>query len=394
MSLEEEWKSATPVDVTKEWETARPVQASQAAPSFLQRLAQTGQMMREAPGPRVAAALSGPMGLIQAGVGRAMENFSPETAYRAGGAVTDIATEKGASPEVAAGLGYATNVGLQAIPVVMGAGLGKTAGTQVGKRTGETLMQSALKPSKAALETGKAQRAIKTMLGEGINVTEGGAAKLDKMIDGINASIKARIANSPAMVNRHDVIKAVDGLTARLKMQVTPQSDLATVTRAIDEFVNNPLFKQWGDDIPVQLAQAMKTGTYRALGEKAYGELKGAEMEVQKALARGLKDEIAKRVPEVGKLNARESELLNAQSLVAARVLMAKNRDIGGLGWLISHPEAWIGWAADRSTLIKSLLARAAYRGGGVAGAAAGGGTAGAIQAIPGMMDQSNNSRQ
>ena len=40
-------------------------------------------------------------------------------------------------------------------------------------------------------------------------------------------------------------------------------------------------------------AQAMKQGTYRALGDKAYGELKGASIEAQKAQARGLKEELA-----------------------------------------------------------------------------------------------------
>src|SRR6185369_7841136 len=63
--------------------------------------------------------------------------------------------------------------------------------------------------------------------------------------------------------------------------------------------------------IPIQLAQEMKQGTYRALGKKSYGEQKGAETEAQKTLARALKEDIATAEPKVGPLNEQESALLN-----------------------------------------------------------------------------------
>lgn len=61
-------------------------------------------------------ASSGVLGLVSHGVGRAMENFSPESAYKAGGYVTD----KTGSPLA----GYLTNVGLQSAPLLIG-GIGK-----------------------------------------------------------------------------------------------------------------------------------------------------------------------------------------------------------------------------------------------------------------------------
>jgi hypothetical protein len=110
--------------------------------------------------------------------------------------------------------------------------------------------------------------------------------------------------------------------------------------------------------MPVQLAQELKQGTYAALGKKSYGELKGADTEAQKALARGLKEEIATAVPAVSKLNAQESKLLTTLDVTERRVLMEANKNPMGLAWLASHPAAWAAFMADRSGPFKSLAAR------------------------------------
>ena len=249
--------------------------------------------------------------------------------------------------------------------------MGGGAGRAVAKGGGERLMQSALKPAKEALESGAAKRAIKTLLGEGINITEGGVYKLQNLIDKVNASITNAIKNSPGMVNREEVIKATQVAVDKFKMQVNPQADLAQIQKGINKFVANPVFKEWGGpDIPVQLAQKLKQGTYKILGEKVYGELKNAEIEVQKQLARGLKDEVAKIVPGIAELNARDSALLEAHGMALARVLSNANKDPGGLAWLAHNPKTFMAFVLSRDPWVKSLIARALHQ--GVAGAAAG----------------------
>ena len=114
--------------------------------------------------------------------------------------------------------------------------------------------------------------------------------------------------------------------------------------------------------LPVQTAQEMKQGTYRVLKDK-YGEIGSASTEAQKALARGLKDEIARVAPEVAQLNARESSLLNALQQVEHRAAVAGNKNPGGLAWLSSNPTAWASFMADRSELFKSIVARMIYSG-------------------------------
>lgn len=319
-----------------------------------------------------------PYGIIGATAGAmpAIQRGIDETAYAAGGKVTDAATKIGLSPEVAAGAGFATNVGIQAVPAVLG-GQGAKAAAPVLESGAERLMQSALKPTLKDLQTGRAATAIQTMLDEGINATKGGVEKLRSKISELNREITQAIVSSPATVDKGKVASTLFDLTKKVEKQATPQADLAEITKAWDEFLTHPLLtgKQ---DIPVQLAQELKQGTYRALGNKSYGEMKGIDTEAQKALARGLKDEIATAVPGVGALNAEESQLLTALKVAERRAMMEGNKNPAGLGLLAHNTGGMAAFLADRSGLAKSLLARLLHSGSENIPNAAVGGTMGA----------------
>lgn len=290
---------------------------------------------------------------------------------------------------------------------------GAAAAAPVLRSGAERTMQSALKPSLKAQQTGKADRAIGTMLDEGINVSPGGMEKVADRITALNDQIKTLIQDSPAKIDKSAVAATLSEKLGQVAKQVTPKGDLAAIQRAWDEFMSHPLLegnraplradkerpaiertirKTAADQpgpaiantleqvageqpgsftappsmqvpppaptIPVQLAQEMKQGTYRALGDKSYGELKGADIEAQKALARGLKQEIVKAVPAVRELNAQESALLNALSVSERRVMMEANKNPIGLGILSTNPLHLAAWMADRSGLFKSLIAR------------------------------------
>lgn len=332
----------------------------------------------------------GPVGAVAAAANEANQGLG-RIAYDAGGAVTDVASGISGRhsvlnplgltipPEIAAGLGYGTNVALQSIPVVAGGQAAKVVGAESFKDAGRSLMHSALKPDKLARESGKADQAVETMLQEGVTVSKGGVAKLRAEIDRLNEAIKDAIARSDAKVDQQHVVKTLDELAERVKMQVTPQADMAVVRKAMEDFLTHPLITSTGGQIPVQLAQQIKQGTYRMLGSKPYGELQGASVEAQKQLARGLKEGVSDAVPQIGPLNARESALLNAEEIAGARVLADANKNPIGLGWL--NPITLPMWLLDRSPWAKSLLARALYSGseqipatgGRIAGAVAGG---------------------
>lgn len=194
-------------------------------------------------------------------------------------------------------------------------------------RTPEGAYESALKPSTTL---GEAERAAITQTGlkEGIPVSQGGLEKVGDLIDTLNQQVKDTVATNPnAPVNKFAVASRLGPVAQRSAMQVTPEADLSAVSETGNEFLRNQ-----PNEIPAETAQAMKTGTYRALGNKAYGELKGASIEAQKALARGLKEEIASQFPELASLNKREGALIDLQDVLERSVARIGNHQIMGIG--------------------------------------------------------------
>ena len=189
------------------------------------------------------------------------------------------------------------------------------------------------------------------------------AANRPANVDSINKKVADALANSNATAQKPDVLNRLYDVMDRVERQATPQSDIKNVQSAWNDFSQHPLIP--GNDIPVQLAQDIKRGTYRQIRDK-YGEQGAASVEAQKAIARGLKEEIAKAVPEIGPLNARESELLNALKLVERRAAIEGNKNPVGLMPLTNNPAMAGAFLADRSALVKSLLARAINPGKGM----------------------------
>jgi hypothetical protein len=304
--------------------------------------------------------------------------------YQLGQTVTDQAA-KVLPPEVAAAGGFAANVATQALPMALGGQVAAKAGKPVMESVATNTMQRTIKPVIDVLEKGEAARAIDTMLKEGINVTPGGMAKLRFKINQLNNQIRQEILGSGATVDTFAVASRLSDALKKFEQQALPKADMKTLQGAWDEFLTHPLFVG-SRNIPVEMAQNIKQGTYRSLGSKPYGELSGASIEAQKTLARGLKEEIAAAVPNVDRLNKQEGELLNALEVAARRVLMDSNKQGMGIGWVAPSKGQMLAYAVEKSPLVRSLLARLSYSGsesiprtaGSVAGAAYGSNVVGA----------------
>lgn len=217
------------------------------------------------------------------------------------------------------------------------------------------LMQSAIKPTIAQLKSGDAATAVEMMLKYGINPTAGGVGKLRGLVDDLNNQIGDSIANSGAKIDKSKVLDRLSDVRTKFSNQVSPTSDLNAIRSAGDDFMGHPGFP--GAQIPVAGAQALKQGTYRVLAKK-YGQMGNADVEAQKALARGLKDEIAEAVPGISALNREESKLLATLSVAERRALMEMNKNPMGLAALAHSPASWAMFMADKSALFKSLAAR------------------------------------
>ena len=284
-----------------------------------------------------------------------LERFSTDI----GGRVTDLATQEGAPPEIAAARGFGTKVALDVIPTMFGGQAGKAIGVPL-RDVSRTLMQSALKPTLKQLQTGEAATAIDTMLERGWNVTRGGVEKIKTEIDKLQTQIMDAIANSPETVDKWRVGRRLLDTLEKFKNQVNPQADIDAIKRAWTSFRTHPLLAG-KSEMPVQTAQKLKQGTYKQLAKK-YGEMGSADIEAQKTLARGLKEEIAAKVPQIAGLNAEESKLLATLNVTERRALQELNKNPGGLAWLTHNPANWAAFTADKSALFKSLAARLLYR--------------------------------
>jgi hypothetical protein len=317
----------------------------------------------------------------------------------AGGALGNLASRAGAMPEIANALasgGFATGssrlgaagnlavrsgagaaAGGATVGLVspedagMGAAIGgalpgalKVAGGaaslvgDVGQWGAKKLMQSALKPTIEQRRSGEAKTAVDTLLKYGISPTNGGIEKLKMLIGDLNDEVSNALAASNATIDPKKVTGALAGTRAGKGYQVSPTSDLQAVQGVEDDFMST-----WGaGEIPVQIAQKVKQGTYRTLKGK-YGEQGSASTEAQKALARGLKDEIAEAVPAVVPLNAEESRLLATLTVAERRALLEGNKDPIGLGAVFAlaagQPGVALGSIVNSTAGTKAALARA-----------------------------------
>jgi len=61
------------------------------------------------------------------------------------------------------------------------------------------------------------------------------------------------------------------------------------------------------------------------LGDRNFGELRSAQTQARKALARGIKEELSRRVPELVELNAAEGKLLDLLPVLERAVDRAGN---------------------------------------------------------------------
>jgi hypothetical protein len=243
-------------------------------------------------------------------------------------------------------------------PFALAAGRAGQAISDAVKSGARTLMQSAVKPTLAQLKSGEAATAINTMLEKGVSPNAAGVQKLQGLIDAADDQISKGIANSSAVIDKTNTLGPALQTRAQFAAQVCPGSDLQAIDSAVAGYLNHPGYP--GMTLPVQDAQALKQGTYRVLAKK-YGQMGSADTEAQKALARGLKDEIANAVPGVADANAELSRLLATMNVAERRALMDSNKNPIGLGLLSPSKAGLLAFMADRSAALKAMTARGMY---------------------------------
>lgn len=186
------------------------------------------------------------------------------------------------------------------------------------------LYQSALKPTAKLAEQGVVQTGLK----EGITVGQKGLTKTTSIIGSLNDDIARAIKDAGkagATVNADDVVTRLQSVKDFYGNTVLGKS----LVKEIDE-VGKAFTQQHGKELTVEAAQTLKKNT-NVLLRKMYGQISTATGEATKGVVRGLKEEIVKQVPEVAKLNARESTLIPLEKALTNAVRREANKNPIGL---------------------------------------------------------------
>jgi hypothetical protein len=233
-------------------------------------------------------------------------------------------------------VGTGAIVGEAAAPVAdaVAQATGKGAGRAVllGK-TPEEAYESALKPS-TTLPQAQRSAIVQTGLSKEIPVSKSGMDKIGELIDSYNQQIKDEINADPTRpIDPNKVATRADQAKAKFANQVNAGGDLSAIDASKQQFLNEQGATPGKLAPPMNAAdaQAMKQGTYQVLRGK-FGEQGSAAVEAQKALARGLKEEIATQFPEISNLNANESRLLDLQPVLERAVNRISNHQLIGIG--------------------------------------------------------------
>ena len=278
----------------------------------------------------------------------------------AGREATLLASGFGASPGVANAAGFAADLGSAFIPMIP-AGKAASTAAPAFEKTGQVLMRSAMKPTLQEVKRGRAATAVQTMLDEGLNPTASGVEKMKAKIAELGETVQDAISTSGATISTKEVADYVPSALDRFKNGPLASQAVDDLGKVQTAFIEHPNV-QGAKDIPIQLAQAMKSGYQKAIGDKGYGELKSAMTEGEKQIARGLREKIAEAVPSVTNPLSRESDLIRALKIAERRVAVDANKNPIGLGWL-AQPWMVPFWMWDRSALAKAMTARGLYSG-------------------------------
>lgn len=204
------------------------------------------------------------------------------------------------------------------------------------------LYKSALKPTRAMMEDHPG--IIDAGLHEHLPVSGESLGKIEAGINDLRQQINQGVSqHAGATIDATKVVPALDQLRNLYAGSANP--NMGGGVQAIDA-LKQEFLAAHGAPIPLDVAQTMKINTHRLL-KNAYGDMKGAEVEATKGLARGLKEQIETVFPEIAGLNQRQSELMGLDEAMQRAVWKMENRDLFPLsmsgaaaaGHVIAGPE-------------------------------------------------------
>lgn len=257
--------------------------------------------------------------------------------------------------------GMLSKVGEAINPVMIPFKAGAAASNKIAaSKLPADLYTSALKPSTALTAEERVKR-VMTGLNERIPVTEKGLAQLEEGISGLNRDITQTVVHSTMQGKGIVKAKLVDELDKLQSFYNENYADPTPYVTAIEKLKKGFIASK-PDVIPLGQAQSIKQTIYGEISTaydaaKKIGASNTATGSVmgRKNLARSIKDEIVRIVPEVADLNARESAMIALNESVERAVGRISNWDLLGLA-------APVVGAAAGTTPVAKIATTLAYR--------------------------------
>lgn len=190
----------------------------------------------------------------------------------------------------------------------------RIAGLLGGGELAEKMYMSALKPkpSNRDLKTPEQRAsAFGTAVDNDITVSGKGAERAKGIVmdndERVGDILKQKAANGET-IEMEAVVDRLDDLKAK------PDTDMVGRGRIIDKKAEK-FIDSHPEQIPVDVANEVKKNTYKR-NEKNYLKQGSVSVEAEKALARGIKEELAAKYPEIHLLNENSAEMIRLQKAI------------------------------------------------------------------------------
>lgn len=214
---------------------------------------------------------------------------------------------------------------------------------------GSGIYRSALKPSVAV--RAEFPNVTQTLVKEGVPITRSGAGadKAATLVkesgqEVMNVLQRAQAAGAKPVTMR-PVAKSLERTREMVSDQAIREADLQKVDK-----VRNALLKENPQAVDLPRAQAMKQAEQRRAVAAYQKQARGApvnevRLSTREDIARGLREAIERRVPDVGPMNKRTQELIGALKAVSAAEGRIANNNMVGMGDALALGSGALGFS-------------------------------------------------
>jgi hypothetical protein len=190
-----------------------------------------------------------------------------------------------------------------------------------------------LKPALNAIDLPKAREVVATALREALPISKAGEDRGRALIAELNRKVNGVLASASG--GRIDLRQIADEVRsfarAKYNRPGVPEEDFAAAMRVADNIDNHPSLAGPAGTRTVAVnpadANRVKQGLDTAVGDRAFGVERGAATEARKTGRHATRVAIENVAPEVGGMNAREAQIIDAVEAIQKASGRESNRN-------------------------------------------------------------------